>query len=85
MKNCKSMFQGGQNYIVLESMIEEEKQSEKKGATGRFNAGSEEKKVDDSIIRILPGQAKTVKEEIVEDILSPVRNAIQLTKMEPLI
>ena len=86
MKNCKSMFHHGQNYIVLESMIEEEKQreSEKKKTTGRFNiGGSDEKKIDDSIIRILPGQTKAVQE--IGDILSPVRNAIQLTKMEPLI
>ena len=58
MNKCKSMFHHGQNYIVLESMIEEEKQreSDKKKTTGRFNVkGSEEKKNDDSIIRILPG------------------------------
>jgi hypothetical protein len=70
-------------------MIEEEKQreSEKKKTTGRFNiGGSGDKKIDDSIIRILPGQTKTVKEgEIIGDILSPVRNAIQLTKMDAIV
>ena len=89
MNKCKSMFQHGQNYIVLESMIEEEKQreSEKKKTTGRFNiGGSGDKKIDDSIIRILPGQTKAVKEgEIIGDILSPVRNAIQLTKMDAIV
>ena len=89
MNKCKSMFQHGQNYIVLESMIEEEKQreSEKKKTTGRFKiGGSSDKKIDDSIIRILPGQTKAVKEgEIIGDILSPVRNAIQLTKIDAIV
>jgi hypothetical protein len=65
MKNCKSMFQHGQNYIVLESMIEEEskiRESDKKKMTGRFNLiGSEKKPEDDSIIRILPGLPMTAK------------------------
>jgi len=70
-------------------MIEEEKQreSEKKKTTGRFKiGGSSDKKIDDSIIRILPGHTKAVKEgEIIGDILSPVRNAIQLTKIDAIV
>jgi hypothetical protein len=68
-------------------MIEEESKvnhSDKKKMTGRFNITSSEKKQeDDSIIRILPGLPRASVKEI-EDIY-PVLNAIQLTKLEPIL
>ena len=68
-------------------MIEEESKvnnSDKKKMTGRFNIANSEKKLeDDSIIRILPGLPRASFSEI--DDISPVYNAIQLSKHEPII
>jgi hypothetical protein len=89
MKNCKSMLHpqrriDSKNYIVLESMIEEESkvnQSDRKKMTGRFKiASSEKNQVDDSIIRILPGVPRVAIKDKYD--ISPVLTAIKLTKLE---